>query len=84
MLKKKTKHKKSVKYEKGDSEDFSPKKFLDALKPNSFEYKDKFKKDPLAGEGRFLGVMAQDLEKAGPVGKSMVKDTPMGKLVNYG
>ena len=28
--------------------------------------------------------MAQDLEKAGPVGKSMVEDTPMGKLVNYG
>ena len=84
LLKKKTKHKKAVKYEKGEPKDFSPKKFLDALKPNSFEYKDKFKKDPLAGEGRFLGVMAQDLEKAGPVGKSMVEDTPMGKLVNYG
>ena len=84
LLKKKTKHKKAVKYEKGEPKDFSPQKFLDALKPNSFEYKDKFKKNSLAGEGRFLGVMAQDLEKAGPVGKSMVEDTPMGKLVNYG
>ena len=82
------KHKKYEKkgyvHEKGDSEDFSPKKFLDALKPNSFEYKDKFKKNPMGGEDRYLGVMAQDLEKAGPVGKSMVKDTPMGKLVDYG
>jgi len=84
LLKKKTKRKKAVKYEKGEPKDFSPQKFLDALKPNSFEYKDKFKKNSLAGEGRFLGVMAQDLEKAGPVGKSMVEDTPMGKLVNYG
>ena len=84
LLKKKTKRKKAVKYEKGEPKDFSPQKFLDALKPNSFEYKDEFKKNPLAGEGRFLGIMAQDLEKAGPVGKSMVEDTPMGKLVNYG
>ena len=84
LLKKKTKRKKAVKYEKGEPKDFSPKKFLDALKPNSFEYKDEFKKNPMGGEGRFLGVMAQDLEKAGPVGKSMVEDTPMGKLVNYG
>ena len=84
LVKKKTKRKKAVKYEKGEPKDFSPQKFLDALKPNSYEYKDKFKKNSLAGEGRFLGVMAQDLEKAGPVGKSMVEDTPMGKLVNYG
>ena len=84
LLKKKTKRKKAVKYEKGEPKDFSPQKFLDALKPNSFEYKDEFKKNPMGGEGRFLGIMAQDLEKAGPVGKSMVEDTPMGKLVNYG
>ena len=84
LVKKKTKRRKAVKYEKGEPKDFSPQKFLDALKPNSYEYKDKFKKNSLAGEGRFLGVMAQDLEKAGPVGKSMVEDTPMGKLVNYG
>ena len=84
LLKKKTKRKKAVKYEKGEPKDFSPKKFLDALKPNSYEYKDEFKKNPMGGEGRFLGIMAQDLEKAGPVGKSMVEDTPMGKLVNYG
>jgi len=84
LLKKKTKRRKAVKYEKGEPKDFHPQKFLDALKPHSFEYKDKFKKNPMGGEGRFLGVMAQDLEKAGPVGKSMVEDTPMGKLVNYG
>ena len=84
VLKKKTKRRKAVKYEKGEPKDFHPQKFLDALKPHSFEYKDKFKKNPMGGEGRFLGVMAQELEKAGPVGKSMVQDTPMGKLVNYG
>ena len=37
-----------------------------------------------AGEGRHLYVMAKDLEKAGPVGKQMVLDTPQGKMIDYG
>ena len=28
--------------------------------------------------------MAQELEKAGPVGRAMVEDTPDGKMVHYG
>ena len=31
----------------------------------------------------FVGVMAQDLEKS-PMGASFVKDTPKGKMVDYG
>jgi hypothetical protein len=58
------------------------KSFLDALTPYTYKYKDA--KQPGAGEGKFLGVMAQDLEKAGDVGRSMVKDTPNGKMVDYG
>ncbi len=65
------------------SEDMSPKSFLDALKPFSYEYKNPSK--PGAGNGKFLSVMAQDLEKAGPVGKSMVSQQPDGsKMVDYG
>jgi|GEM_PF-1947932 len=61
-----------------------PKEFLDALKAYSYEYKDSHKNLPGAGEGRHMSVMAQDLEKAGSVGKSMVQDTPDGKIVDYG
>jgi hypothetical protein len=62
--------------------DMKPGSFLDALKAYSYEYKNPDM--PGAGEGRFVSVMAQDLEKAGPVGKSMVQDTPQGKIVDYG
>ena len=34
--------------------------------------------------GLIFESMAQDIEKAGPVGKSMVVDTPTGKVVDYG
>jgi len=67
---------------KKNVEDASPQSFLDALKAYSYDYKDPSK--PGAGEGRHLSVMAQDLEKAGPVGRSMVKNTPEGKVVDYG
>ncbi|MEZ0208560.1 MAG: tail fiber domain-containing protein [Candidatus Paceibacterota bacterium] len=66
--------------EQEDSQ-FNPKSFLDALKPYSYKYKNP--NSPGAGEGRHLSVMAQDLEKAGPVGRSMVKQTPNGKMVDY-
>lgn len=69
---------------KKDGEEFSSKSFLDALQSYTYEYKNKDKAHPLAGEGKRLSVMAQDLEKAGPVGRSMVIDTPQGKVVDYG
>ena len=69
---------------KKDDKEFNSKSFLDALQSYTYEYKDKFKNNPQAGEGKRLSVMAQDLEKAGPVGKSMVIDTPQGKVVDYG
>jgi len=65
---------------KSDSHD--PKSFLDALQAHSYEYKNPSL--PGAGEGRHLSVMAQDLEKAGPVGKQMVQNTDQGKMVDYG
>lgn len=59
------------------------KDFLNALKAYTYEYKNPDM--PGAGKGRHMGVMAQDLEKAGPIGKSMVKETPNGtKMVDYG
>jgi hypothetical protein len=62
-----------------EEKQFNPKSFLDALKPYSYKYK-----NPEMGAGRQMSVMAQDLEKAGPVGRSMVEKTPSGKMVNYG
>lgn len=51
-------------------------KMFSKLKSATYEYKDK--ED---GEGKYAGVMAQDLEKS-KVGKDMVKDTPDGKKVD--
>lgn len=58
------------------------KEFLDALTAYQYEYKDP--KELGAGEGEQLGIMAQELEEAGPVGEQMVIDTPQGKMVDYG
>lgn len=67
------------------SQDFNPKSFLDKLQAYSYEYKKGAKGMEGAGEGRHLSVMAQDLEKAGPVGKSMVEQDENGnKVVDYG
>lgn len=57
--------------------------FLDAIGAHSYEYKDEMKDNPLGGEGEFVSPMAQELEKT-EVGKSMVIDTPDGKVVDYG
>lgn len=63
---------------------FNPKSFLDKLEAVSYEYKDSAKGLPGVSEGRKLGIMAQDLEKAGPVGESMVQeDTEGNKVVDY-
>ena len=51
--------------------------FLDALTPYSYDYK-----DPAMGEGRQLGVMAQDVEQGGEIGESMVIETPQGKALD--
>ena len=46
-------------------------KMLDKLTPYIYEYKQKYQDDPRAGEGKHIGVMAQDLEKS-DLGKTMV------------
>ena len=51
--------------------------FLDKIKAYEYEYK-----DPKYGAGKYLSPMAQDLEKS-EIGKSMVVDTPEGKMVDY-
>jgi hypothetical protein len=52
--------------------------FLDALTSSTYRYK-----NPEHGEGRYLGPMAQDLERT-ELGRDMVMDTPEGKMVDYG
>ena len=52
--------------------------FIEAISAKAYEYKDS--KD---GEGIHVSPMAQDLEKS-TIGKSMVVDTPEGKMVDYG
>lgn len=54
------------------------KSFLDALDAYTYEYK-----DPRHGRGPQIGVMAQDMEKS-ELGKNFVRDTPEGKLIDYG
>lgn len=49
---------------------------LDKLEPQAYRYKDK-----KFGEGRYHGIMAQDLEKS-EAGKRLVMDTPEGKMVD--
>lgn len=71
--------------ESSKSGDFNPKSFLDKLEAYSYEYKDSAKGLPGVTDGRQLSVMAQDLEKAGPVGKNMVEQDAQGnKVVDYG
>lgn len=64
--------KKDIKSNKNFSKDF-----LDKLKAVSYEYK-----DAKHGKGEQVGILAQDLEKAGPAGKQMVVDMPDGKYVD--
>lgn len=55
--------------------------FLDALSASDYKYKNP--ELPGRSEGPKTSVMAQDLEKS-EVGRQMVKDTPHGKMVDYG
>lgn len=61
---------------KEDIQEFDASKFLDDLTPSKYRYKNP-QKD---GEGKQVGVMAQDIEKEVP---QMVMDTPDGKMVDY-
>jgi hypothetical protein len=60
---------------KKDIEHFNAGHFLDSLTGYKYKYK-----DPGMGEGKQVGIMAQDLEKEVP---QMVEDTPHGKMVDY-
>jgi len=65
--------------------EYNPKdvqKFMDRITPAAYDYKKEVKDSPLASKNRELGVMAQDLEKS-KLGKEAVKDTEMGKVVDY-
>lgn len=58
--------------------------FLDALSAHKYEYKDSHKNPATGGgEGIYVSPMAQELEKT-KLGKDMVRDTPTGKVVDYG
>lgn len=60
-------------------------KTLNMDKLEAYDYKYKNPEKPGAGHGNYTSVMAQDLEKSGEVGKSMVKTGPDGKkYVDYG
>ena len=52
--------------------------FLDSLFAKQYNYKSK-----KHGEGKQVGIMAQDLENT-QLGKQMVENTPEGKRVNFG
>jgi len=53
--------------------------FLDQLAARKYEYKDPSM--PGAAEGERVGIVAQDLERSS-LGKTLVKDTPNGKMVD--
>lgn len=55
--------------------------FLDKIAAKGFDYKDS---GPGAAPGRHAGIMAQDLEKAGPIGRGMVTSASGTKTVDGG
>lgn len=63
---------------KEDVEHFDPADFLDSLTGYKYQYKDK-----KHGEGKHVGVMAQDLLKT-EAGSKLVQQTPEGLVVDYG
>lgn len=60
---------------KKDVKEFKADKFLDNLKPSEYSYK-----NPAHGEGKQVGVMAQDIEKQVP---QAIIETAEGKAVDY-
>jgi hypothetical protein len=66
-------------------EDFSDpapaiEEFLESAQPAEYSYKTDYQ---WAGEGRHVSPMAQGLERS-TIGRTMVKETPVGKVVDYG
>jgi len=57
--------------------------FLDSIDAHKYEYKEEMKNKDIGGEGVYFSPMAQEIEKT-QVGESMVKETPEGKVVDYG
>lgn len=55
--------------------------FLNALNGYEYDYKDTSL--PGTAEGRRFGIMIQDIEKT-PMGKSLVKETEKGKMIDIG
>jgi hypothetical protein len=74
----------AAKSDKNSKKDIKPAKdadlqeFIKAAKAFEFKYK-----NPQDGSGKHIGNLAQELQKS-EVGKSMVVDTPNGKVVDYG
>ena len=64
------------------SSDLMGTKAIDGFLNDLYAYQYNYK-DPAHGEGKQVGVMAQDLEKS-QLGKQMVENTPQGKMVDYG
>ena len=62
------------------SSDLMGTKAIDGFLNDLYAYQYNYK-DPGHGEGKQVGVMAQDLEKS-QLGKQMVENTPQGKMVN--
>jgi len=56
--------------------------FLDAIDAYQYEYKDP--NQPGADSGLLIGIMAQDAERGGPMGQSMVTPGPHGKMLDQG
>lgn len=57
---------------------------MDQLAPYTFRYRSESGAgNPFEPQKRYLGVMAQDLEKS-PLGQTMVENTPMGKTIDVG
>lgn len=56
-------------------------RMLEALHPKSYEYRDA--SIPGTAPGKRYGILAQDLEKS-PMGKSLVRETPHGKMIDVG
>lgn len=68
---------------KEDFSDAGPaiEEFLSSAEPSEYSYKSEYQ--PLTGEGRHVSPMAQGLERSS-IGRSMVVETPVGKVVDYG
>jgi hypothetical protein len=77
-------HLKAEKVGEGDESHFSlADNFLQHIEPMSYRYKDPtIAPGGIPSTGRFLGVMAQDLEQIPEIGRQLVLDTPRGKMVN--